>query len=176
MPVKLPNVLKDANVYIDGQDFLGKGEIEIPKVAHKAVEYQTMGMSGSVELPLPGITEKMEGKIKFKSYDKNAAKRLYDGSIAFQVEAWGSVQEYNSATARMDEFPAKVVMRAFFKEVDLSPWKQGQEEAGEATYSAVYFKLEINGEEVVEIDPFAYIYKVNGKDLLEQTKANIGLK
>lgn len=39
----------------------------------------------------------------------------------------------------------------------------------------VYFKLVVDGEEVLEIDPMNYIYKVNGQNLLEQTRANLGM-
>ncbi len=174
--LNLPNVLKDANVYIDGADFLGKAEIELPKVAQEIVEHEGMGVSGKVEFPLPGITDKMEGKIKFNSFNGDALKRFYYASQAQQIDAWGSVQSYNKQSGTMDEFPVRVTIRGFFKEVDLPPFKKAQKDGPEVSYSAVYYKLVVNGEEVVEIDPLNYIYKVGGVDLLEKTRANLGMK
>ncbi len=173
--VKKPNILKDANVYIEGKDFLGKAEIELPKVAQQTVEHSGMGISGKLELPVVGHTEKLEGKLKFTSFDSEALKVLYDSSKAHHLDVRGSVQRYNPQTGAMEEFPVQVVMRAFVKEADLPTFKQAQGEGPEFSYSAVYFKLVVDGEEVIELDPMNYIYKVNGQNLLEQTRANLGM-
>jgi len=173
--LNMPNVLKDANVYIDGSDFLGKAEVKLPKVTHVTVEHQAMNISGKVEFPLPGIVEKLEGNIKFKSYNEEALKRLYYVSQAQQIDVYASVQKYNAQTGVMEEFPVKAVIKAFFKEVDHPEFKQAQEEAAEISYSAVYYKLVVNGEDVVEVDPINYVYKVAGQDLLETTKTNLGM-
>jgi len=170
------NVLKDANFYIEGQDYLGKGEIKLPKVTHKTVEHDAMGISGAVEIPLPGITDKLEGNIKFKSYDKNALKRIYNAQQAQQIEVYGSVQRYNPQNGIIEEIPVKATIKAFFKEIDTPEFKKAQNEGAECAYSAIYYKLVVDGEEVVEIDKFNYIYRVDGEDLLETTRANLGMK
>lgn len=173
--VQKPNILKDANVYVEGSDFLGKAEIELPKVAQQTVEHSAMGISGKLELPAVGHTEKLEGKFKFSSFDAEALKVLYDSSKAHHIDVRASVQRYDPQTGAMGEFPVQVVMRAFVKEADLPAFKQAQGEGPEFSYSATYFKLVVDGEEVLEIDPVSYIYKVNGRNLLEQTRANLGL-
>ncbi|RUM89256.1 MAG: phage major tail tube protein [Thermodesulfatator sp.] len=170
-----PVVLKDVNVYVEDEDFLGKGEIELPKITQVVVEHTAMGISGKVEVPLPGIVEKMEGKLKFSSFDPEALKRLYDASEAQRLDVRGSVERYNPATGRMEEVPVRIVMRAFMKEGAHPTFKQAQNEGPEFTFSAVYWKEEWDGETVLEVDPFAYIYRVNGRDLLVQTRANLGL-
>ncbi|OZO65940.1 phage major tail tube protein, partial [Escherichia coli] len=38
-----------------------------------------------------------------------------------------------------------------------------------------YYKLTINGEEIIEVDVLNMIYKVGGVDMMEKHRANIGL-
>ena len=172
----IPNVLKDANVYINGVDFLGKGEVKLPDVEQVTVEHQAMGISGKVELPLPGMVSKMEGSIKFKSFNEDAMKVVYNSGTAFHISVFASVQAYDPSTGVMDEFQVKAVLRAFFKKVSMPDIKQAQDEGAEVSYSANYYKLTVNGEDVVEVDPINYIYQVGGVDLLEKTRANLGMK
>lgn len=173
--VKKPVVLKDVNVYVEDEDFLGKGEMELPKIAQMTVEHHAMGVSGKVEVPLPGLVEKMEGKLKFTSFDPKALQRLYDANVAHRVEVRGSVAQYDPASGGLKEIPVRIVMRAFMKEGAHPTFKQAQNEGPEFTYSAVYWKEEWAGEPVLEVDPFAYIYRVKGKDLLAETRANLGM-
>lgn len=66
-------------------------------------------------------------------------------------------------------------MRAFFKKVKLGDFKQGSDSESQADYEAHYYKLEINGEEILEIDKFSYIYKVNGEDVLANVREALGM-
>ena len=45
----------------------------------------------------------------------------------------------------------------------------------ESTVAVQYYKLEIDGEEIVEIDVINNIYKVGGEDLLAERRQNLGL-
>ena len=45
----------------------------------------------------------------------------------------------------------------------------------ENTFTVNYYKLEIDGEEIVEIDVMNNIYKVGGEDLLAERRQNLGL-
>ena len=174
--VKIPNVLKDANVYLAGKSYLGKAEIELPKVTQQTVEHQAMGISGKVEIPLTGVVEKMEATLKFRSFDSEALKKLYDPSEAHSLVAYGTVQRFDPQNARMEEFQVKAEMLVMVKETGMPSFKQAQEEGPEISVSVFHYKLTVDGEEVVEVDPFNYRYVVAGKDLLERSRANLGLQ
>jgi P2 family phage contractile tail tube protein len=172
--MEYPNVLNDANIYVDGADWLGKAEVSLPEIAQKVIEYSAFGVSGNVELPVSGHVDKMEGSIKFKSMTKDAANVLYDPSYAPLLDARAAIQKYDASSGEMKTYPIKVTMRAFFKKGKLTDFKQASDTDSEADYAAHYFKLEIDGEEILEIDQFNYIYRVNGKDILADIKSTIG--
>lgn len=53
--------------------------------------------------------------------------------------------------------------------------KPGEDTEHKITTALTYYKLTVAGEEVIEIDTMGMIFKVDGKDLLEEHRKNIGL-
>lgn len=127
-----------------------------------------------LRLRLIGHIDKLDGKIKFKAIDKDALSVIYNTKKAFLLDVRAAQQKYNISTGEIVIEDIKITMQAFFKNVKLQPMKQGSDSESEAEYAAQYFKLEINGEEVLEIDKFNYIYKVNGVDMLAEVRSALG--
>lgn len=173
--MEYPNVLNDANIYVDGANWLGKAEVSIPEIAHKVVEMNVMGVAGGMDVPLVGHIDKLSGSIKFKSVDKEALKVLFDSSYAPILDIRAAVQKYDTVKGTISTFPVKVTIRGFFKKVKLLGFKQGSDETSDMDYEANYLKIEVDGEEILEIDKFNYIYRVNGKDLLAQVRETLGV-
>ncbi|HBS7045364.1 TPA: phage major tail tube protein, partial [Klebsiella pneumoniae] len=53
--------------------------------------------------------------------------------------------------------------------------KQGEDTTSKLSLVCTYYKLTMNGKELVEIDVLNMIEKVNGVDRLDQHRRNIGL-
>ncbi|WP_203717061.1 phage major tail tube protein, partial [Escherichia coli] len=69
----------------------------------------------------------------------------------------------------------EVVMRGRQKEIDTGEGKQGEDTESKISVVCTYFRLTMDGKELVEIDTINMIEKVNGVDRLEQHRRNIGL-
>lgn len=172
--MEYPNVLNDANIYIDGKNFLGKAEVTLPEITHKVVEMNVMGVAGGMDVPLVGHIGKLSGTIKFKSVDKEALKILFNSAYAPLLDIRAAVQKYDTTSGKISTFPVKVTIRGFFKKVKLLGFKQGSDETSDVDFEANYMKVEVDGEEIVEIDKFNYIYRVAGTDLLAQVRETLG--
>ena len=72
------------------------------------------------------------------------------------------------------EVPVKAEIKGFFKEFDTGKIKGRESAEAEATISVIYYKLEVDNKEVVEVDVMNNIYKVEGNDVLQAYKTNIG--
>lgn len=173
--MQTPNIINDANVYVDGANWLGKASIEIPEVAHKVVEAKMFGMSGLMEIPLKGHIDKLEGKIKFKALTVDSANVIYNPQYAPLLDIRAAVQNYDQQSGTMMIYPIKITIQGLFKKVKVTEFKQGADGEHEAEYAAHYFKLEIDGTEILEIDKFNYIYKVNGQDILADVRSALGM-
>jgi len=173
--MEYPNVLNDANIYVDGANWLGKAEVHLPEIGHKVIDMAVMGVAGGMEVPLVGHIDKLHGTIKFKSVDKNAWKTVLNSAYAPLLDIRAAIQKYDTILGLMKTFPVKVTMRAFFKKVKPLTFKQGSDETTDVEYEAHYLKIEIDGEEILEIDKFNYIYRVAGVDLLADVRASLGM-
>lgn len=171
MPIEMSKVF-NARVYIDGNDFIAKAEeVELPKVKFTFAETKALGLYGASELPT-GI-DKLEAKIKFNTVDPSFMKLASDPftSRVVIVRAPYQVWTQQGVSKSAD---LKAEMRGFFKEFDSGKFKARDTVEAEATLSVIYYRLEIDSKEILEIDVINNIYKVDGKDKLQEYRTAIG--
>ena len=172
----MPNIeiskVDNGRVYIDGNDCIAKiEEVDLPKVKFKFEDAKAMGLYSDVEFPT-GL-DKMESKLKVNSIYGSLVAIFADGFKAHTVIVRAS-QKKLTQEGVSSEVPLKAELRGFFKESDTGNIKGRAGAEGEATMSVIYYKLEIDGEEILEIDVFNNIYKVLREDKLSDFKSNIG--
>jgi P2 family phage contractile tail tube protein len=166
------NKLYNANVYVNGTSFLGRAEeVTLPKVQAKMIEHKALGMVGVVETPA-GI-EKMEAKIKWSSLYPEVLEYMANPHKALSIQVRASLETYDS-TGRIAEAPVVAYMTVQFKNFPGIGFKHQDNAEVETDMVVSYYKLQIDGEDYIEVDAYANIWKVKGKDILEQYKANIG--
>lgn len=166
------NRLTNANIYMDGNNLLGRAEeIQLPQVKHKMADHKALGMVGSAEF-FAGI-DKLESKIKWNSLYPEVLKKAANPFIAVQIQARASLETYNSM-GKLAEVPAIAYLTGTFKEFPLGNIKPGDNAEYETSMSINYAKLVVDGEEIFEIDVLENIYKVGGVDILAAYRANIG--
>jgi P2 family phage contractile tail tube protein len=152
----LPKILKNFNLYVDGRGYAGRvEEITLPKLTLKTEEFLGAGMSAPVEIDM-GM-EKLEMDLTFAEYDPELFKLfgLTNGSeIAFTIRGvlGGTDAEF-----------VIINVRGFFKELDLDTWKPAEKAALKCSIACTYYKLSINGIELIEM-----VRNVNGSDQLAQ--------
>ena len=69
----------------------------------------------------------------------------------------------------------EVVVRGRHSEVDPGSSKPGDDTAFKVVTEISYYKLTVNGEDVIEIDIMNMVEKINGVDLLAKQRAAIGM-
>ena len=160
----LPKILKNFNVYVDGRGYAGRvDEITLPKLTVKTEEYQGAGMSSSVEIDM-GL-EKLEMDLTFSEYDRDLFKLfgLTNGS-EFALTIRGALQGTG------DTSPVVINVRGYFKEMDFDSWKPAEKATLKCSVACNYYKLTIDGVELIEIDPVNMIRNVNGVDQLSEVR------
>ncbi len=166
------NRLTNANVYLDGGSMLGRAEeITLPTLKAKMAEHKALGMVGTIE-SFAGF-EKLEGKIKWSSLYPEVLKKTANPFTAVQLQVRGSLEVYTSA-GRQDEKPVVVMLSVIFKSLPAGAFKQHDNVEVESEFTATYMKISVDGEEIVEIDALANIYKAGGQDVLAAYRTNIG--
>jgi len=166
------NKLYNANVYVNGTNFLGRAEeVTLPKVQAKMVEHKALGMVGVIETPA-GI-EKMEAKIRWSSLYSEVLGDMANPYKAVSIQVRASLETHDS-TGRIAEVPVVAYMTAHFKNFPGIVFKHQENAEVETELAVSYYKLQVDGEDYIEVDAFANIWKVEGYDILAKYKANIG--
>ncbi|MNJ68006.1 Phage tail tube protein FII [compost metagenome] len=90
---------------------------------------------------------------------------------AVQLRFAASVQRDDTGEVSAVE----IVMRGRHEEVDFGDAEPGEDTEHKITSALTYYKLTVDGEEIIEIDLLNFIYVVDGKDMLEEHRKAIGI-
>lgn len=167
----LPHILKDFNLFGDGNNWQGQiPELTLPELARRMVEYEGGGMEGPIEVD--------QGN-ELQTFEWTAG-----GMIVDIYESYGS-PIHDAAMLRMtgsyesDEdggiIPVEIVMRGRHKTISMGDASKGDNNQISVTTTLSYFKLIVDGEEVIERDVPGFIFKVRGKDRLAERRAALGV-
>lgn len=170
MPIQLPRVLKNMNLFVDGRGYAGRiDEIQLPKLTLKTEEHRAGGMDVPVEIDL-GM-DKLEAELTISDYDPEVYKLfgLLDLKPV-QITIRGAIQAQGE-----DAKPVVINLRGGWREIDAGTWKPGDKSTLKVMVAASYYKLTIDGQEVVEVDAINLVRKVGGVDQMNAIRAAIGL-
>lgn len=167
----LPKQLKDFNLFGDGDNWQGQiPELAIPKLARKVEEYRGGGMDGAVDIDL-GLE-----KLEFEWTAGGLIDAIFDGFGAVTLDA--HQLRFTGAYIRDDTdetVAVEVIVRGRHREIDPGTAKAGDANQIKVMTSCSYYKLVIDGQDVIEIDVPGYLFKVRGEDRLAAKRGALGL-
>ncbi|WP_085701159.1 phage major tail tube protein [Pseudomonas sp. B26(2017)] len=166
----IPEVLSNCAGFIDGVSFAGEmPSLTLPKVVLKTEAYRGGGMAGEVEIST-GV-EKLEAGFTTNGVRREALKffGLSDRTACSAVFR-GSFKGLKGKVT-----PVIVTMRGGIKEVDMGDWKPGDKAETKHNMALTYYKLEVAGRVVYEIDMLGMVLVVDGVDQLADERSALGL-
>lgn len=166
----IPETLANLNLFVDGQSFQGDvTSLTLPKLTLKTEEHRAGGMDMPIELDM-GM-EKMESNFTTTGVRKESLKffGLADGN-AFNGTFRGSFKGKKGETKAV-----VVTQRGTLKELDMGDWKAGDKAEIKHAIAVTYYKLEVGGEVIYEIDPEGMKRVINGVDQLASQRRDLGL-
>jgi len=167
----LPKKLKYLNLFNDGNSYLGVvSSLTLPKLTRKLENYRGGGTNGAASVDF-GLDD-----------DALALEWTLGGMDELVLQQWGSTTDiplrFSGSFQRDDTGDVSAVevqMRGRHKEFDFGEYKQGEDTETKISTQCTYFKLTIDGKELIEVDTVNMVEMVNGVDRLEQHRKAIGL-
>lgn len=166
------NSLWNANVYLDGNELLGRAaELDIPQPKLLMQDYKGLGMAARIEIPV-GF-DKLESNIKWASFDYQTfmAAATINGMHSLMVMA--DLQQFTAAGLTAD-LPVVANLVGTFKDPGKIPTKAQENVEVDSVFVTYHVDLSVNGNQVYLFDAISNQYVVNGVDQLAQYRANIG--
>jgi P2 family phage contractile tail tube protein len=167
----LPKILKDFNLFGDGNNWQGQiVTLTLPELARRMVEYEGGGMEGPIEVDqgaqLQEFTWTAGGMIA-EIFDTYGAPKHDAAMLRFE----GSYESDEDGTT----IPVEIVVRGRHKSIALGEASKGDNNQIEVTTTLSYYKLTVDGSEIIERDVPGFVFKVNGEDRYAERRQNIGL-
>ncbi|WP_459205924.1 phage major tail tube protein [Pseudomonas sp. MLB6B] len=166
----IPETLANFNLFADGISFQGDvPSLTLPKLTLKTEEHRVGGMDMPIEMD-QGM-EKMEAGFVTTGVRRESLKffGLADGK-AFNGTFRGSFKGQGGKTT-----PVIVTLRGSLKEIDMGDWKAGDKAEIKHNIAVTFYKLEVGGRTVYEIDPVGMRRVIDGVDQLASQRADLGL-
>ncbi|MFT4454978.1 phage major tail tube protein [Pseudomonas sp. RTCS2] len=169
----LPKKLKHLNLFNDGNSYLGVAKsVTLPKLGRKFEAYRGGGMDGPVKVDLGHSDDGLQLEWTLGGWDLIALRQF--GAVkadGVQLRFTASVQRDDTAEVSAVE----IVTRGRHEELDFGDAEPGEDTEHKINTALTYYKLTVDGEDIVEIDLLNFIYVVNGKDLLEEHRKALGI-
>ena len=162
----------NANVYIDGNNHLGKAsEFKLPDFEIKQDEFGGLGLFGTIKLP--SGAEALEGEITWNSLYPDVAAKAYHPFRAAQLMVRGN-QQLHDARGLVKEVPVVTTVTATISKNGLGNFKHKEKSEHSTTYQATEIRQVVDGREVLYYNAFKNVFRVGGEDVLSQMRKNIG--
>jgi P2 family phage contractile tail tube protein len=166
------NKLTNASVFVDGVGFLGQAmEVDLPEITQKMADHVALGMIGTIEMP-SGV-DKMEATIRWNALYPAVVEKFANPYKSLSLQIRGSLETYE-AGGRIGQTPVVIFMRGTSKTHQIGNFRQHENVELENQLAVMYVRIEIGGVEKLELDMTANIYRVNGVDIAQEYKTNIG--
>ncbi|MEX1197813.1 MAG: phage major tail tube protein [Pseudohongiellaceae bacterium] len=167
----LPKKLKDFNLFGDGNNWQGQiPSITLPELARSTEEYRGGGMDGTVEIDMG------QNVIEFGWTAGGMIAEIFDGFASPVHDA--SLLRFTGAyesDETGDITPVEIVVRGRHKTINPGTAEAGSNNQIEVTTTCSYFKLTVDGEEILEIDVPGMVLNVRGVDRLAERRQALGL-
>ena len=165
----IPKTLKNFNLFVDGRGYAGRvEELTLPKLSIKTEEIKAGGMDVPIELDM-GM-EKLECELTLSEYDAEVIKMFgLNNGAQVPLTLRGGLDDEAGIT------PVVVTLQGAWRALDFGNWKAGEKASLKVSVALRYYRLEIGGQELIEIDALNMVRKIDGKDQLEGLRGALGL-
>ncbi|WP_257835014.1 phage major tail tube protein [Burkholderia glumae] len=166
----VPETLYNCNVFVDGRRYAGRAtSMTPPKLKLKTDDFRAAGMDAAVKVD-QGM-EAMEASFAMSTIEYDVLR--FFGLV--DEGAFNGVFRASFKDRAGKVKAAAVYLRGMLYEVDSGEWKPGDKVDAKYTVSCDYYKLEIDGAVVHEIDVFACKRVINGVDQLVDVRRALGM-
>lgn len=169
--MSIPSSLKNFNLFGDGASWVGLvPSVTLPKLTRKTEEYRAGGMHGPIEIDLGH--EKLELQFTAGGLMVDALRSF--GVVAHNASQWrfaGAYQDDSDGSVHALE----ILTRGRLKEIELGDAKTGEKTEHKYSCALSYYKLTVDGLDLMEIDVPGLVFRVGGIDTLAAIRRAIGL-
>ena len=166
------NKIVEANAYIDGNTQAGTvAEVKFPTLEFDAQEHDALGMAMTVSLP--GKLKELEGEITWNSVYPEAEAKVLNPFNGIALQLRSNVRRFGS-NGLIEEVNMTTFLNIMTYSNELGELNMKDAQKRPTKYKVLSIRQVLAGREVLHVDLWNNIYKVNGVDIFAKMRQNIG--
>lgn len=169
--IVFPEVINKFNVYNEANKIVGTtGEVSLAQLQAMTATVSGAGILGEYETAVIGMFQSMKQDIPFRMIDQDFFAMLNSGEQS-KIVLRSSVQQRNRETGgTLSTQAMRIVFRGHSTAANFGTVKMGDLMNASITLEVTYILIEMGGVTMMELDKLNDVYKINGKDLLEEIR------
>ncbi|MFH7241784.1 MAG: phage major tail tube protein [Spirulina sp.] len=165
--------LNDAVPWIEGEAFDSHAEtIQIEPIEFGKSEEKRLGLMGTPKVNFQ--FEPVIMKIVWRSPLPQWSLLTADPFTGLNIQFLGNIS-VDDAAGRVDERPYLIEATAIPDQHDTGEIEIGETPTYETTFNCTTLRQVIDGQEIFNFNLYAYVYEVNGVDLMAARRGNLGI-
>ena len=168
---KLNNVFK-AYDSETGKPLDGTVTIELPSFELATETFKGAGLAGEVNVPVPGVMGAATVTINCPVIYGELTKYMELGSTR-TLDLRNEIIVQNPDNHLQEKVSNRWILKGPLSASNPGSVEQGATGDASITMQVYYAHHWLDGDDILEWDPFKYIYTVNGKDMMAETRQNI---
>lgn len=170
---KISEKLINYSGYLDGTDYLGTVDVELPSLEAMTESVTGAGIAGEFDGPVLGHYGSMTVTLNWRTLTRPQFKLAKQKSHT--IDFRGAQQIYDAANGTYETQGTRVSIRGIPKTTGVGTLAPATTTGSSNELEVSYIKIEIDGERILEIDKFNFIAYVDGEDVLENVRQQLGM-
>jgi P2 family phage contractile tail tube protein len=152
--------------------FLGMTDIELPSFEAMKETIQGAGIAGEYESPVLGHFGPQKVKLKWRTLTREALGLLAPVRQVFDVR--GSIQLQDPMLGTLITQAIRVECTGQISMQNLGKLEPGKVMGVETDVEIAKIKISLDNVEIIELDKFNFIFRINGFDYLQKVRQDMG--
>ena len=150
----------------------GTVTVQLPPFELASNSFSGAGVAGEIDVPVPGKMNPQTVSLSVPVIYGAMTKYMQLGTTR-TLDLRNEVIVNNADTHALEKVPNRWVLKGVLSKADPGKVEQGVPADGSLEMKLVYAHHWLDGDDVLEWDPYKFIYTVDGEDLLAETRQNI---
>lgn len=173
MPNVIPEKMTQFQVYADDGVLLGIADGNFPSLEFMTTEIKGAGIAGTLDSPGGGMFGSLTLALNWRITTKDFAALLEP--VSHTLDLYAEHASYDAGRGSYVKQRFHVYLKALTKKGDYGKLVQMESQEGSTEHEIYYMKIDIDGQELLELDKYNFIFKVNGTDYYAETRRNLGM-
>lgn len=163
----IPKKFNNLSLFVDGTGYAGRvAELTPPKLTLKTEEFRGGGMDAPVSLDM-GM-EGLSADLSLAEWDPGLLKTF--GVEGTRITMRGAFKDHAGAVSGV-----VITLTGKAKEIDQGSWKPGDDAKLKVSVVCTYYKMEVDGATIHEIDVVNMKRIIGGTDQLAEVRKALGI-